>query len=815
MDPLDTHPIFSLPKTATGPLNDARNWLELSTSTLPNFTHVSQTDDGPAPSGRRQVMVLRDSDLIVAAGKELRITHLGDTKISQSTQKQYKTLHVPNVQFDIHQIALNPSGKLLAVAGAFQVAVIVLPRPGFSRLVPDTLDCKSVQVGQFHHASTSSPPIAKIDWHPWGEAGTTLLVMTIDGKLRLAFSEYDIAVDAEDPQQLLTFVSDKKSGKSFVDEDPDDRQVASFALGKGRGDWGPLTIYAVMKSGDIYSICPYMPRNASVPAAYVHSLECFISAKRELLSQENTSSASKNLNIIYDYQQKYVAALVKQLPASAILPTSSRNVSLHAPSTMKVSPSRQGPFLLQPSPRILENSEGGAATDIVYLSFGEGYDDEEATETEHLGVVMVVYQDGRVDVCLDVEKVEARWDNKSLTTELPMLAMLALLEANYPVFMVDPIHDDALYIYHAFGVHALHLGPVLESLTVALKADDDDVNEALTKALQKSATTNVQMILSTLSVEKKCSNPVIAVTIPDNVYLTYSIFILTSAMRITTFNLVLRSESPKSRPVELPTLDEPAESSSKDISKWLKPLEGPPPFISILRETFQIPDILSRPSGLPSNPRLSLPQSAKGEFVLTPDSLRYLATTVNQMSNQIRDAQFAHRDSMNRASLLREELNNMCGKAGELQRRLQRLNGAGSIAVRTKIQRAQDRHRDLMTRLDRMLQHMMDQASPELSEHETKWFEELKRMKQELIGSGQYDGNSLVARAALLQREYDRILPELKTLLEKERAWKAKHAQRDSGLGVQARIHELEDNISRLASKLEVPLSAPPASDAD
>ncbi len=222
-------------------------------------------------------------------------------------------------------------------------------------------------------------------------------------------------------------------------------------------------------------------------------------------------------------------------------------------------------------------------------------------------------------------------------------------------------------------------------------------------------------------------------------------------MRITTFNLVLRSESPKSRPVDLPTIDEPAESSLQDRNKWLKPLEGPPPFISILRDTFEIPDILSRPSGLPSNPRLSLPQSAKGEFVLTPDSLRYLATTVTQMSNQIRDAQFAHRDSVNRASLLREELNNICLKAGELQRRLQRLNGAGAIAVRTKIQRTQDRHKDLMTRLDRMLQHMMDQASPELSEHETKWFEELKRMKQELIGSGQYDGDSLVARAALVR----------------------------------------------------------------
>lgn len=39
-------------------------------------------------------------------------------------------------------MALNPNGKFLAVAGAFQVAVIVLPRPGFARLEPSNLDCK-------------------------------------------------------------------------------------------------------------------------------------------------------------------------------------------------------------------------------------------------------------------------------------------------------------------------------------------------------------------------------------------------------------------------------------------------------------------------------------------------------------------------------------------------------------------------------------------------------------------------------------------------------------------------------------------------
>ena len=43
---------------------------------------------------------------------------------------------------------------------------------------------RCVQIGQFYHAANASAVIAKIDWHPWGEAGSTLLVMTVDGKLR-------------------------------------------------------------------------------------------------------------------------------------------------------------------------------------------------------------------------------------------------------------------------------------------------------------------------------------------------------------------------------------------------------------------------------------------------------------------------------------------------------------------------------------------------------------------------------------------------------------------------------------------------------
>ena len=124
-------------------------------------TSLSQLlDDSPSPPGRRQVMVLKDADLIVAIGKELRVTSLGDAKLGKGKSKSYKVpitycmilssnvdlllqvLHTPNIQFDITQLSLNPTRKLLVVAGTFQVAVVVLPRPGFMRLVPTIIDCK-------------------------------------------------------------------------------------------------------------------------------------------------------------------------------------------------------------------------------------------------------------------------------------------------------------------------------------------------------------------------------------------------------------------------------------------------------------------------------------------------------------------------------------------------------------------------------------------------------------------------------------------------------------------------------------------------
>lgn len=151
---------------------------------------------------------------------------------------------------------------------------------------------------------------------------------------------------------------------------------------------------------------------SSIPSSFIHALECFIAAKQEFISQDTV--ATSNLSTLYDYQHKYVSALIKQLPSGAVFPAVSHSVSMHPPSTIKNQPLRQGPFLLQPSPRTLEGSEGGDATDIAYVAFADDGEEDYEGGTERLGIIVMTHQDGKADICLDVEKVEARWESKQV-----------------------------------------------------------------------------------------------------------------------------------------------------------------------------------------------------------------------------------------------------------------------------------------------------------------------------------------------------------------------------------------------------------------
>lgn len=158
----------------------------------------------------------------------------------------------------------------------------------------------------------------------------------------------------------------------------------------------------------------------SIPSLYIHALGRYIEEKVAFLAESKTPPP-KSQSTLYNYQSLYIKGLIAQIPSDVVLGASSRSVLLHPPATVQHKVLRQGPFLLQPSPRMLEGGEGGDATDIVYLAFGGDDDDLDGDlegATERLGVVLIAYQDGKVDVCLDVKKTEAAWETRSVCHRL-------------------------------------------------------------------------------------------------------------------------------------------------------------------------------------------------------------------------------------------------------------------------------------------------------------------------------------------------------------------------------------------------------------
>lgn len=161
-----------------------------------------------------------------------------------------------------------------------------------------------------------------MSFHPWGEHDAVLLVLTADGLLR----EYDILHDAEEPTQitdfcapsgvigrsampsrgvsygLSTITTPSKAERSrrersasatpssralvprgarggtpmsvpfskgasparhaFGDTDEGADTAVSFCCGEGEGDWSPFTLYCLMQNGDVYCVCPYLPKKA-------------------------------------------------------------------------------------------------------------------------------------------------------------------------------------------------------------------------------------------------------------------------------------------------------------------------------------------------------------------------------------------------------------------------------------------------------------------------------------------------------------------------------------------------------------------------
>ena len=114
--------------------------------------------------------------------------------------------------------------------------------------------------------------------------------------------------------------------------------------------------------------------------------------------------------------------------------------------------------------------------------------------------------------------------------------------------------------------------------------------------------------------------------------------------------------------------------------------------------------------------------------------------------NEVFEAQQKYRTLQIRADMQKQEYEHLLGTARNIVDRITRLNGPKKAALQERLGKVQENQVTLLGRMDKVLQALINKASPELNDHEAKWFEELERMKNQLLGTGRYVSGSLKYR---------------------------------------------------------------------
>lgn len=621
------------------------------------------------------------------------------------------------------------------------------------------------------------------------------------------------------------------------------------------------------KGGGFYS---------AVSPSFVHALSAFVSTKVDYLSSSLSASLNRTvthssdaatearrlelLESRYNLQLAYVQSLSRQLASAGKARALARHgvdaeearlgdsvlgaagdeeeadqdapVRVTAPSRANLAAQVQGPFLLQPAPAELDNGADDRAVDLAYLSTE---DLMAATPSANgsppagagLGVLVVAYRDGKVDVCLEVEKPEARFvgersvpkaaspakgavvlrrrgfgaaafddddddgedeEKDGVTDEdeldLPTLAVYESIDLglaaelnpnsddesavrtglrhNAPRLVRDPLYADTIYVQHALGAHCLLLGPWLDDLAQAMS--DSKAEDEVARILQQSQGTEVLWVLKTQAsnaAERRSTPTVDGLVVLNDVYLGYSLLLVTSALQLVGIELSLR-------------VDETAgglERTKDDAAS------GDAAYVSLLEKPFSVPPMFSQrhPGAPPILPRLP---SSKKALEINPETLRAFATHVSSTQTAIRDLVSAADSVQSRLELQMRELSRQVEKLAELDRMRDELGKSVSGGTEGRLRRAEEKQRELLARTDRVLQRLVESHQPSISTYERKWFDELRRLEEQVAGRRPAEGDdddsdgaadetqaaSLEMRAKRVEAMFEALRPGLEEL---------------------------------------------------
>ena len=249
----------------------------------------------------------------------------------------------------------------------------------------------------------------------------------------------------------------------------------------------------------------------------------------------------------------------------------------------------------------------------------------------------------------------------------------------------------------------------------------------------------------------------------NDVWVNYTVFALTSTYRIIPIEQQLRVQdtSQGATPTSVSAPPTSSKPPSAHVAPTLTNSTKAPAFATLLVEPYnapRAPSALKLPK-LPAN-RVGIDEITHGE------QLGQVARALDMLMAQ-RTATLPILYSIHsRLELMAKEYPRQRAFGAEMLSALENLAKERRPETEGRLQALVVRQEEILVRIDRLLQRLMDSYSKELTEYEVKWFKELARMRKEVSGTS--DGRSLNARALLAQEQLEMLKPALVRLQEEE-----------------------------------------------
>ncbi|RXK35413.1 hypothetical protein M231_07317 [Tremella mesenterica] len=736
----------------------------ISTSGEEEWEVLSRPGEPSIPS-RSSKLAISDRDLFVVMGREIRMTSLPAEGFDalEGAVGNYKTLSSTLVCFPILQIVPNPTGRLLAVIGQTQIVVLVLPKGGMSS---GEVQCKSFAIDEYQFSSTSSSKISKVIWHPLGEGGNSLWILTSDGQLR----EYDVR-QPEDPTQTFSFLPEysKPSTSRFTAIDPLENYATSFCFSPAaeEGLYG-LMVHVLVASGDIYTMGPVIPFHAGPSIISLRNMRAYTDARLDRAEDDVFGEASQvHARVLMQHQ--WVESLIKQAKTGEDFkkreetPTKIRSIrasseipsSSPPPGKVVVRPPhlsesggpapgihrpilRQGPIVFTPRPRDGDEFDEDIALDLAFILPAPGDDEKKAVND--FQVIVVGWASGTLDVGVLLNRPEPRWvssrdpedlEIQATTVEIIRLSSEERLSIQSSVEIVsDPLFPETFYVQHERGVDSVNVAPLVSKL---FQSDQGQLAQSSVTRLVESTSSSDVNIIGTVSM---C-----------NISLGYCLIALGSSGQLATVELDFQPSS--STDVSM--------SPAKSVKVIPAAIQSEDPQSLLVR--FDIDNLVSsliRPAQ-PFNPYpllRKIPDYNVPLQMISPEHLKGFGTVSEAFQTRLQAIQDASDELEHRVDVQIKEYHRQLKLLKDCHMRISELHSQSRRKRVEELLRAQEVMSDRLTSL---ISRLAVEYRPQVGEAEKKWFEELDRLKSRVAGN-----RGLTARVQNVKQQIETLKPRRK-----------------------------------------------------